>query len=260
MTRSLVLLAALALPSWAAADEPLALHLTAGVARPVTPVEDKELEGKFRVSQTVVEELEKALKKQFGKKPEAWPEPQAEELRLARDASAQAQTDWFYSGIPQKDIDDTIRDLTEKIGEKPTLRLVASAAEADFEVLVIGRGKVIRSLGFGGPEAAAEVAMRVASGGRLDAAALAKDGAGFRAKKSLLSRSGAFAIHDYSADGPYWLLISRKPQIGFSFPWKGASGQAADAFERFMAENATRVASARQVRAARQDSAGRRRC
>jgi hypothetical protein len=33
--------------------------------------------------------------------------------------------------------------------------------------------------------------------------------------------------------------------VGFSMPWKGAAGQAADAFERFAAENAESLASAR---------------
>ena len=123
--------------------------------------------------------------------------------------------------------------------------MAASAAEADFEVVVIGRGKVVRDLGWGGAEAAGEVAMRVGAGGRLDGAALATSGAAFRAKKSALSRAGAFTIHDFSAEAPYWLLVSRKPMMGFSYPWKGAAGQAADAFERFAAENADKIAMAR---------------
>ncbi len=61
----------------------------------------------------------------------------------------------------------------------------------------------------------------------------------------MLSRAGAFTIHDFSADAPYWLLVSRKPMVGFSFPWKGAAGQAADAFERFAAENADKITAAR---------------
>src|SRR6266545_4648680 len=245
MTRNLAVLVLTLAPALGAAQDPLAIHLTAGVARPVTPEEDRQLEARFRASQKAVGELESALKKQHGKNVETWPEAQREELRLARDASAQAQTDWFYSGIPQKDIVATVRALTEKLGDKKTLRVAASAAEADLEVLVIGRGKVIRDLGWGGAEAAGEVALRVGSGGRLDGAALAKGGAAFRAKKCVLSRAGAFTIHDFSADAPCWLLVSRKPMVGFSFPWKGAAGHAADAFERFAAENADKITAAR---------------
>ena len=94
-------------------------------------------------------------------------------------------------------------------------------------------------------KAAAEVAMQVGAGGRLEAATLAKSGAVLRAKKSGWSRAGAFTVHDFSADAPYWVLISRKPQIGLSYPWKGSAGQAADAFERFAAEYGTRIATAR---------------
>lgn len=249
MTRTLAtLLVALALPTWSAAQEPLTIHLTPGVARVVTKEEDRALEAKFRTAQAAVTEFENAAKKQFGKNVETWPEDKREALRLARDASAQAQTDWLYSSMTQKDIDDSLRDLTEKLGEKKTVRLVANATEADFEVVVIGRGKVVRDLGWGGAEAAGEVAMRVGSGGRLDAAALAKSGAAFRAKKSVLSRAGAFTIHDFSSDAPYWLLVSRKPMVGFSFPWKGAAGQAADAFERFAAENEALLGPARSAK------------
>jgi hypothetical protein len=248
MTRSRVLMAfgaAIALAAGAAAQDPLTIHLKAGAAREITPQEDKALEAKFRAAQKAFDEIEKPLKKQHGKDVEAWPESAQEELRVARDTMAQAGTDWFYSGIKQKDIDDTLRDLTEKLGEKTTLRLVSTPAEADLAVLVIGRGKIIRDLGWGGAEAAAEVAMQVGAGGRLDGAALAKSGAVFRAKKSGWSRAGAFTVHDFSPDAPYWMLISRKPQIGLSYPWKGSAGQAADAFERFAAENGTRIATAR---------------
>lgn len=229
------------------AAQELAVHLTAGTARQVTREEDRQLEAKFRDAQKIYEEVEKALKKQHGKNPEAWPEAQQEDLRVARDASAQAQTDWLYSGIEQKEIDDSLRDVSQKVAEKKSVRIVASPAEADLVVQVIGRGKVIRNLGWGGDEAAAEVAMRIGPGGHLDGAALAKSGAAFRAKKSGWSRAGAFTIHDFSADAPYWLLVSRKPMMGFSMPWKGAAGQAADALERFGAENADKVASARKT-------------
>ena len=86
---------------------------------------------------------------------------------------------------------------------------------------------------------------------RGEAVSLANSGSCFgpwgstrRPKKSVLSRSGAFTIHDFSADAPYWLLVSRKPMMGFSYPWKGAAGQAADPFERFAAENADKIAMA----------------
>jgi hypothetical protein len=227
------------------AQEPLAVRLTAGTARQVTQEEARELEARFRDAQKACEELEKGLKKQYGKKVEAWPQEQQDALRAARDGSAQAQTDWLYSGMGQKEIDDSLRDVTEKLSEKKTIRIVATPTEADLVVELIGRGKVSRDLGWGGEETAAEVAMRVSPGGRLDGPKLAEGGAVFRAKKSAWSRAGAFTIHDYSTEAPYWSLISRKPMVGFSMPWKGAAGQAADAFERFAGENAESLASAR---------------
>jgi hypothetical protein len=242
----ITLWAAVAAGRLAGAQDHLSIHLAAGTARQVTAEEGRELEAKFRDAQKAFDEVDKPLKKQHGKDIEKWPEAAQEELRAARDRMAVAETDWLYSGIKQKDVDDSLRDITEKLGEKATLKLVASPAEADLAVTVIGRGKVARNLGWGGTEAAAEVAMRVAPGGRLDGTALGKNGAGFRAKKSTWSRAGAFTIHDFTAEAPYWLLVSRKPQVGFSFPWKGAAGQAADAFERFAAENAAVLATARR--------------
>jgi hypothetical protein len=235
-----------ALASVASAQEPLTVHLTAGTARQTTRQEDRDLEARYRATQKTYAEVEKALKKQHGKDAEKWPEAAQAEMERAQDTMNQAGTDWFYSGIKQKDVDDTLKDLTEKLGEKTTVRIVPSAAEADLAVEVIGRGKIIRE-GWTGGEAAAELGMRVAPGGRLDPAALAKTGASFRAKTGFWSRAGAFTVHEYSPEAPYWVLVSRKPQIAFTFPWKGAAGQAADAFERFAAENATQLASARKA-------------
>ena len=110
MTRRRVFLAfvpVVALAVGAVAQEPLTIHLKAGTARETTAQEDKALEAKFRAAQKAFDEVEKALKKQHGKDVEAWPEAAQEELRVARDTMAQAGTDWFYSGIKQKDIDDT---------------------------------------------------------------------------------------------------------------------------------------------------------
>jgi hypothetical protein len=248
MTRigAMTLVATVAAGSLAGAQERLTIHLAAGTARQVTAQENRDLEAKFRAAQKAFEEVQKPLKKQHGKDIDTWPEAAQEQFRAARDTMAQAETDWLYSGIKQKDVDDSLRDVSEKLGEKQTLKLVGSEAEADLTVTLIGRGKVMRDLGWGGAEGAAEVAMRVAPGGRLDGAALARSGASFRAKKSAWTRAGAFTIHEFSADAPYWLLVSRKPQVGFSLSWKGAAGQAADAFERFAAEHATAIASARQ--------------
>src|SRR5262245_6283513 len=127
---------------WAAGSEPLAVHVTGSIARAATKEAAEPLRQKSEAARKAYGDLEEGLKKQYGKKPEAWPADKQEQLQAARDAFMEAQIDWFYSsGVKQKDIDDSVRDLSEALGKK-LLRTAATRDEADLVVQVLGRAKV----------------------------------------------------------------------------------------------------------------------
>jgi len=54
-------------------------------------------------------------------------------------------------------------------------------------------------------------------------------------------------VHQFSAEEPYWLLISRKPGTAWVSSYKGVAGQAAEAIAQFGVDNADKVAGARRA-------------
>ena len=118
MTRVAVALAlTLATAGLAAAQEPLAVHVAGSSAKAATKEGEAQLKEKKDAASKSFLDLQSGLKKQHGKKMDAWPADKQAELGAARDAFIEAYVDWFYSsGIKQKDLDDSVREVSEALG------------------------------------------------------------------------------------------------------------------------------------------------
>jgi hypothetical protein len=248
MSRALAVCALSLVTVSGAAADPIAVHVSGGPAKAATKEATAELKAKSDAARKSYADLHDALKKQFGKKEEAWPADKQSESQAAYDAFMEAQVDWFYSaGLQQKDIDDSVRELSEALAKKP-VRVAASPAEADLVVQVVGRAKVTTDelANPNGPKnVAAELVLRVSPGQRMNVPTLARSAPVWNAKKSFWMHANTDTVHAFSADAPYWLLISRKPGTAWIASYKGAAGLAADAIEKFGADNADKVAAAR---------------
>jgi hypothetical protein len=238
---------ALALASvTATAADQTAVFVTSVPVKALDKAAESALRAKSDAARTTYKDLEESLKKQFGKKQEAWPADKQAEYRAAHDAFFEAQTEWFYSiDLKQKDVDDSARELTEALAEKKLVRIAASTEDADFVVKVIGRAKVTnQDLGNG---VAAEIALRIEPGARMDAAGLAHSGAAWNTKEKFWSKSDTQSVHTFTAEAPYWLLISQKPGSAWMASYKGAAKVAADAIGEFATLNADKLASSRRA-------------
>jgi hypothetical protein len=237
---------------WAASatgGEPLAVHVAGATAKSSSKAVQHERYEKKETLRASYDELDESYRKQYGKKVETWPDDKREDLLAARDAFLEAQTDWFYSiDLKQKDIDDSVRELTEAL-EKTGTTVVDGPADADLLVEVLGRAKVTHD-GWGGgmgmKTSAAQIVLRVAPGGRMDTVRLARSDAAWDQRHSFWKKSDTSVVHRFTKDAPYWLLISTKPGAAFMASYKGVARQAAEAIEKFGVENADKIEGARR--------------
>ena len=237
---------ALAAGAAAGADQS-AVFVTGVPVQAATKEAEAALRARSDAARKPFMELDESLRKQFGKKQEAWPADKQDQWRAAHDAFFEAQTDWFYSiNLKQKDVDDSVRELTEALADKKVVRIAASAAEADFVVKVVGRAKVTNQ-DFGGNGVAAEIALRVEPGARMDVATLARSGAEWSTREKRWSKTDTQSVHTFTADAPYWLLISQKPGSAFIASYKGVAKVAAEAIGEFVTANAEKLASSRRA-------------
>lgn len=233
----------------AVSAEQAAVFVTGVPVKAPDKAAEAALKEKSDAARKVYEDLSESLKKQFGKKPEAWPAEKLEEWQVAHDAFFEAQTEWFYSsGLKQKDVDDSVRELAEALGEKAVVRLSSAAEDADFVVKVMGRAKVTNK-DWGNNGVAAEIALRVEPGGKMDAATLARAGAVWNEKEKFWSKSDTQAVHRFTEAAPYWILISQKPGSAWMASYKGAAKVAAEAIGQFATDNAAKLASSRRTAA-----------
>jgi hypothetical protein len=229
-----------------AADQ-TAVFVTSVPVKTLDKAAEAALRAKSDAARTTYRNLEESLKKQFGKKQEAWPADKQAEYRAAHDAFFEAQTEWFYSiDLKQKDVDDSARELSDALAEKKLVRIAASAEDADFVVKVIGRAKVTNQ-DWGNNGVAAEIALRVEPGARMDVAGLARSGAAWNTKEKFWSKTDTQSVHTFTAEAPYWLLISQKPGSAWMASYKGVAKVAADAIGEFATANADTLASLRRA-------------
>jgi len=233
---------------WGESAEPFAVHVKSSTPKAPTKEAAEELRQRSEAARTAYADLEEALKKQHGKDPEKWPADERGKCQAAHDAFLEAQTDWFYSsGLKQKDIDDSARELAQALTDKKLVRVAAVAEDADLVVEVVGRAKVTHE-GWGGQgTAAAQLVLRVGPGGRVDVPALAQSGTVWNAKRGFWMRTNTDTIHEFTVEAPYWVLISTKPGMGWMASYKGVAGQAAEAIGRFGVENSDKLAAARRA-------------
>jgi hypothetical protein len=233
-------------PLAAAADQP-AVFVTSVPVKAPTKEAQEALRQKSNAAKEVFKPLDESLRKQYGKKQEAWPPEKQEQWRAAHDAFYEAQTDWFYSiDLKQKDVDDSARELTEALADSKAVRIAPSAAEAHFVVKVVGRAKVTNQ-DWGGNGVAAEIAFRVEPGAGMDPAALARSGAEWNTKEKRWGKTDTQSVHTFTAEAPYWLLISQKPGSAWMASYKGVAKVAAEAIGEFVTTNADKLASSRRA-------------
>ena len=215
MTRVAVALAlTLATTGLAAAQEPLAVHVAGSPAKAATKEGEAQLKEKKDAARKVYADLQEAFKKQYGKNMEKWPEDKQDEIEKARDAFLEANIDWFYSaGLKQKDLDDSVREVSEALAKK-TVHLADAPADADLQVQVVGRAKVETDelASAIAKNSAAELVLRVTPGGRMDAAKLAEEQRGLERQEEPLEPRG----HDHRASvlGGGALLAAHRAQTG----------------------------------------------
>jgi hypothetical protein len=240
-------LALVATTAAGAAADPTSVFVRAGSANPRDSADLAVLKDKKDAARKVYDDMTEALRKQYGKKPEAWPADKLEEWRIAHDTFFEAQTNWFYSTeLKQQDIDDSMRELRQALADKGVVATADGPEDADFVVTVIGRAKVTNQ-DWGRNGVAAEIALRMESGARMDPASLAKAGAVWNEKESFWSKQDTQAVHRFTEAEPYWILISQKPGMGWMASYKAVAKLAAETIGDFAKANETKLASSRRA-------------
>ena len=191
--------------------------------------------------------MEDAYKKQFGKKREKWPpEKLAEFDALAARVQRRAfETNYRnYASGEAKDGEQSAAGLRDNLAKKKGVRVASSAAEADFDVEVVGR--------YTGPDEsgtrAAHIGLRIKPGGRLDTAMLAKSPLVWPENVNKMYAASAVPWHQYSAESPYWLVeVERQAGVFGGMVYGKTEEHAANSFEKLAKENLAGVAAVRRA-------------
>ena len=190
--------------------------------------------------------MEDSLKKQYGKKRDKWPADKAAEFdALAARTQRRAFEDNYSDrgGSEAKDIDQSVAGLRENLAKKKGVRVAASAAEADFDIQVVGRYTAKDESG----ERAAHIGLRITPGGRLDKALLARTP--FQWPELSSAMYGAFSTpwHQYSEAEPYWLVeVTRKAGIMGGMMYGKTEEHAANNVEKLAKEKMAALAAVRR--------------
>jgi hypothetical protein len=117
------------------------IHVTAGVGLPAEakPAAGEDLEGARASACRQVDEVEKRLRAAHGKKKTAWPAEATAEHARADAACRLAGFDVFYRRSLQKDIDDSVADLRETLGDNDWSAVADASDRAVLVVRVLGR-------------------------------------------------------------------------------------------------------------------------
>jgi hypothetical protein len=155
--RGVLMLAALLVPAGASAGGPkpqptrgpVTVFVTGNKApKPPTPEELRAMKEKAARLDKQFDELEKADRKQFGKKREKWPPETQTAYYEALDARGVAVTDVWYASPSEPGKADSVEDVAKALGrdakEPPKqgeawVAYVATRKEADLVVQIIGR-------------------------------------------------------------------------------------------------------------------------
>jgi hypothetical protein len=190
--------------------------------------------------------MEDSLKKQYGKKREKWPPDKAAEFdALAARVQRRAFEDNYSdrAGAEEKDIEQSVAGIRDNLAKKKGVRVVPTAAEADFDVEVVGR--------FTGPDdtgqRAAHIGLRITPGGRLDKALLARTPFAWPPLTAAMHGAYASPWHQYSEAEPYWLVsVSRAAGMFGGMMYGKTEEHTANNVERLAKENMAALSAVRR--------------
>jgi hypothetical protein len=129
-------------------DKSMTVFLTAAQVTDIAKVDketEKRLQQAIRDASKKRKDLEKALKAQHGNKRENWPETAQDQYLDAQEAEVLASADWAYRKVKQEGLVDSVEDIRQALtghglaGKKENVKLVDTAADAEFVVEVVGR-------------------------------------------------------------------------------------------------------------------------
>ena len=209
-------------------------------AQPPPPEEakalKKELEAKVSEAHEAFKALEKEFKRQYGKKPAAWPAEKQAQHDETWNGYGEALYALNYLDLKQQEIEDSVQDVKDAIAGKGLprakrwVRQVDGPEEADLLVEVLGR----RSEGMLGASVK-YLCIRLSPGPRLDPKALS--GVGPRGRPPF----EVVVLHRYTADGPFWKLeVEARTML-----WGLAAEGAARVIDEFVKENYDGLMSSR---------------
>jgi hypothetical protein len=204
------------------------IHVTAGIGLPAetksaSPAGD--LEAARVASCRQVEEVEKRLRAQHGKKKSAWPSEATAELAHVEAACRLASFDALYRRSFQKDIDGSAADLRETLADNDWSTVADTADTAAIVVRVVGR------------------ASRKFEGQMMGSTCL-----GLEITPGAASRPGTFGAlvdgaattaHTFTAEEPYWLLEACR----HGMRWRAAAN-AGEAWLKSMADRYAQAGAA----------------
>jgi hypothetical protein len=128
--------------------KPIDVYVLGGADVEPLPAEDREariaeMQTLLGESQRASRELEDELKKEYGKNRRAWPgEARAaleEANRTLEERSRVLAREVLCGANVQKDIDDSVKDLTKALKKKKNLRIVTDPEQAALVIEVLGR-------------------------------------------------------------------------------------------------------------------------
>jgi hypothetical protein len=196
----LALAAVCGAPQAALAGEPPAgaieVHFAAGMSAPESAAARK---ARLAEAQRKAKEVEQRLKAQYGKDESEWPPEKAMELLQAQAATLDTLS--AHDQASGRDVSDSIQDMTAAATGTPgdgLLHPVSSPEAAHLVVEVMGR-RSEKADAFTGLVARYGLLLRIAPGGRLDPARLART-------KVFWMGANVTEVHRYSAEEPYWTL------------------------------------------------------
>jgi hypothetical protein len=209
-------------PMLFAGDPQTSVHL---VARPAPDEQTRTSYGKaLEEARAKRAALRADLEKQHGKKEKSWPADARARYDAAKEAEERADDSAWYGGNVQQDQDDTLRDLTEAMGKKDRLKIVASPQDAHLVVEILGRG---RGRYGGGMNAGSHIGLRLTSGRLLEPSAVRQLKWEFTA--GLQKRMAAFESEDPPSVAVEILGIGRA--------WRLSTTKAADEIDYMVKKN-----------------------
>lgn len=228
--------------SYPAAAEDLTVFVTVRPTSPDDVARKQEASARAATLEHERKALEDSLKKQFGKKKELWPAEKRAEFETLAAGASRARFEATYGLADPKEIEASAAGIRERLVDKKGVRAVGSAAEADLQVEVMGRYQAVFL-----SENTCFIGLRISPGGRLDPERIAQAGIAWKTHRHRMSGALAESWHDFTAEGPFWLVEVNHPAGGFKNLMYGkAEGHATSALEKFAKDSGAAIMACRK--------------